>query len=306
MIGRAETAFPQHLPNDQVDVRYDSDRGVFWALMCPKSRPCFSLQLLDELGCFIKNIKEGFPVPTRYRSPVSYGVLASKIPGVFNLGGDLSLFRALIQVQDRESLLDYGKRCIDNLYAWHRNCDGPMTSIALVQGEALGGGFEAALSASVLISEESSRFGFPEILFNLFPGMGAFSFLSRKIGRRAAEEMIVSGTIYSARQLYDLGVIDVITADGTGEAAVHSFIQKHSKNMGGRQAFERARNAVSPVTEEELMRVVEIWADTALKLQERDLKVMDRLIRAQSRSVQQAEGAEASNVYPLHSVAGNI
>jgi len=274
--------------------------------MCPKSRPCFSLQLLDELGCFIRKIKDSFPDQTRHPSPVSYGVLASKIPGVFNLGGDLSLFRALIQVQDRNSLLEYAKRCIDNLFAWHRNCDGPMTSIALVQGEALGGGFEAALSASVLISEESSRFGFPEILFNLFPGMGAFSFLSRKIGRRAAEEMIVSGTIYSARQLYDLGVIDLITPDGTGEAAVHSFIHKHSKNIGGRQGFERARNAVSPVTEEELMRVVEIWADTALKLQDRDLKVMDRLIRAQSRSVQQAEGAEASNVYPIHAVAGNV
>ena len=101
-----------------------------------------------------------------------------------------------------------------------------MTSIALVQGDALGGGFEAALSATVLIAEESSRMGFPEILFNLFPGMGAFSFLSRKIGRRAAEEMITSGTIYSARQLYDMGVIDVLTPDGTGEAAVHGFIRK--------------------------------------------------------------------------------
>jgi DSF synthase len=174
-----------------------------------------------------------------------------------------------------------------------------MTSIALVQGEALGGGFEAALSASVLIAEESSRLGFPEILFNLFPGMGAFSFLSRKVGRRTAEEMITSGTIYTARQLYDLGVVDVITPDGTGHAAVHGFIDKHSRNIAGRQAFERARNAVSPISEEELMRVVEIWADTALKLQERDLKVMDRLIRAQSRNIDQLKQSQASNVVPL-------
>ena len=87
-----------------------------------------------------------------------------------------------------------------------------------MQGDALGGGFEAALSASVIVAEESARMGFPEILFNLFPGMGAYSFLSRKIGRRAAEEMIVSGTIYGARQLFDLGVVDVLTPDGTGEA----------------------------------------------------------------------------------------
>jgi DSF synthase len=166
-----------------------------------------------------------------------------------------------------------------------------------VQGDALGGGFEAALSASVLIAEESSRFGFPEILFNLFPGMGAFGFLSRKIGRRSAEEMIISGTIYSARQLYDLGVIDVITPDGTGEAALNSFVQKHSKSITGRQGFERARNAIDGIPYEELLRVVEIWADTALRLQDRDLKVMDRLIRAQARSVEPT--AEATNIYPL-------
>jgi DSF synthase len=111
--------------------------------------------------------------------------------------------------------------------------------------------------------------------------------------------MITSGTIYTARQLYDSGVVDVITPDGTGHVAVHGFIDKHSRNIAGRQAFERARNAVSPISEEELFRVVEIWADTALKLQERDLKVMDRLIRAQSRNIDQLNQTQTSNVVPL-------
>jgi DSF synthase len=208
----------------------------------------------------------------------------------------------LIHTQDREALVDYGKCCIENLLEWHRNCDGLITSIALVQGDALGGGFEAALSASVLIVEESSRLGFPEILFNLFPGMGAFSFLSRKIGRRSAEELITSGNIYSARQLYDMGVIDVLTPDGTGRSAVEGYIRRHCRSLTGRQGFERARNEVAPVTNEELMRVVEIWADTALKLQERDLKVMDRLIRAQARTAEQLLPAR-ENVVPMHAVA---
>jgi DSF synthase len=167
----------------------------------------------------------------------------------------------------------------------------------------LGGGFEAALAASVLVAEESSRLGFPEILFNLFPGMGAFSFLSRKIGRRAAEELITSGTIYSARQLYDLGVIDVLTPDGTGRSAVEGYIRRHSKNLNGRQGFERARSEVDPVTADELMRVVEIWADTALRLQERDLRVMERLIRAQARTAEQLGSNHASNVVAMSSVA---
>jgi len=147
----------------------------------------------------------------------------------------------------------------------------------------LGGGFECALSASVLVAEESTRMGFPEVLFNLFPGMGAYSFLARKIGRRSAEELICSGNLYTARQLYDIGVVDVLAPDGAGEAAVYSFIKKHSKSANGRRAIEMVRREIEPVTHAELMRVVEIWADAALRLTERDLRMMDRIVRAQSK-----------------------
>lgn len=288
----------------QLETSFDSELGAYWALMSPRPRPCFNVQLLGDLYAYIGSIKaNGGTLRIGNREErVSYGILGSSMPGIFNLGGDLALFRLLIHTQDRDTLVDYGRRCVENLLEWHRNCDGLITSIALVQGDALGGGFEAALSASVLIAEESSRLGFPEILFNLFPGMGAFSFLSRKIGRRAAEEVITSGTIYSARQLYDMGVIDVLTPDGTGRAAVEGYIRKHSKSRSGRQGFERARNEIAPVTEQELIRVVEIWADTALKLQERDLKVMDRLIRAQARTAEMLS-PNASNIVPMHAIA---
>lgn len=307
MLARADTRLVPITQPAQVATRFDEQTGAYWALMAPKPRPCFSVQLLDDLQAYIRTITDscGTLLVHGREHRIQYGVLASNRPNVFNLGGDLALFRMLIQQQDRRALLDYGRKCIDNLFTWHQNCDGLITSIALVQGDALGGGFEAALSASVLIAEESSRFGFPEILFNLFPGMGAFSFLSRRIGRKAAEEIIMSGTIYPARQLYDLGVIDVLTPDGTGEAAVQSFIRKHARNVVGRQGFERARNEVLPITREELTRVVEIWADTALKLQERDLKVMDRLIRAQARTVEADESSLPSNVLPIYAAGGD-
>jgi DSF synthase len=304
MLASAEVKVLSVPRESQIETRFDSDLAVYWALMSPRPRPCFNVQLLADLNAYIRQIKvNGGTILVGGREErVAYGVLASNTPGIFNLGGDLALFRMLIHTQDRESLVDYGRRCVENLLEWHRNCEGVITSIALVQGDALGGGFEAALSASVLVAEESSRLGFPEILFNLFPGMGAFSFLSRKIGRRGAEEMITSGTIYTARQLYDLGVIDVLTPDGTGRSAVEGYIRRHSKNLNGRQGFERARSEVDPVTGDELMRVVEIWADTALKLQERDLRVMERLIRAQARTAEQLS-SNASNVVAMPVVA---
>jgi DSF synthase len=126
--------------------------------------------------------------------------------------------------------------------------------------------------------------GFPEILFNLFPGMGAYSFLARKVGRRTTEELITSGNLYTGRQLYDMGVVDVLASDGAGEAALYSFIRKHSKSANGRRAIEMVRREVEPVTYDELLRVVALWADAALRLSERDLRLMERLVRAQCRT----------------------
>jgi DSF synthase len=128
----------------------------------------------------------------------------------------------------------------------------------------------------LVVAEESAKLGFPEVLFNLFPGMGAYSFLQRKVGRRVTEELITSGNMYSARQLYDMGVIDIITPDGTGEAAVHSLIR------------ELVRREFEAVTLEELERITAIWVQTAMQIDERDLKMMDRLVRAQQRSAKES------------------
>src|SRR5262249_49324198 len=229
---------------------------------------------------------------------LNYLVLGSKTPGVYNLGGDLAVFREAIASKDRVRLMEYGRKCIDNIYPWSRNLELQLTTVALVEGDALGGGFECALSASVLVAEESARMGFPEVLFNLFPGMGAYSFLSRKVGRRITEELITGGNLYTGRQLFDMGIVDVLAPDGAGEAAVYSFIKKHSKSANGRRALETVRREIEPVTREELMRVVEIWADAALRLTERDLRMMDRLVRAQTKGTQ-LELVSSNNITPL-------
>src|SRR5207344_2632652 len=74
---------------------------------------------------------------------VDYYVTGSRTPGVFNLGGDLALFVMLIKTGDREALAQYAKLCIDVQYPRSQSFFSPsLTSIALVQGDALGGGFE--------------------------------------------------------------------------------------------------------------------------------------------------------------------
>ncbi|HEY8242194.1 MAG TPA: crotonase/enoyl-CoA hydratase family protein [Casimicrobiaceae bacterium] len=288
---------------EQVDTRFDRELGIYWAWMNPKPRAFFNPQLLAELSDYVDTIENGAGMMSDSRgerAELHYAVIASKAPGVFNLGGDLALFKSAIQRHDRASLVRYGRSCVDTLFRWWQNCHLPLTTISLVQGDALGGGFECALSSSVMIAEEDARMGFPEILFNLFPGMGAYSFLSRKVGRRITEDLITSGKIYSARELYDLGVVDVITPTGTGEAAVESFVRKHARAGNGRRGIESIAREMNPLKHEELVRVVELWADAALKLSERDIRMMERIVRAQQRQGEEvAVVSAASNVVSL-------
>src|SRR5258706_5935676 len=146
---------------------------------------------------------------------VTYYVAGSKLPCVYNLGGDLALFLLLIRSRDRDALAHYAKLCIDNIHARVQNYFCPaVTTVSLVQGDALGGGFETALSSDVIIAEESAMLGLPEILVNLFLGMGAYSLLARRIGARAAEELILSGKVLPATRLHEMGVVDVLAKDG--------------------------------------------------------------------------------------------
>jgi len=286
MSAMAEIRFFPQAKYSQISTRFDVEYGVLWGFMNPKPRPTFNVQLLDEAREFGKSISESGATiwnnGKEYR--INYVVEASSVPGVFNLGGDLAMFRDAIGRCDRQMLVEYGSKCVENVLGWATGFDQGLTTLSLVQGEALGGGFESALSAGVLVAEESSRLGFPEILFNLFPGMGAYSLLIRKVGRRVADDLITSGNIYTARQLFDLGVVDVLAPDGAGEATIYSFIKKHARAANGRRGIETARRAVEALTRDELMRVVNVWSDAALGLTERDLKMMERLVRAQNRT----------------------
>ena len=270
----------------QITTRFDSEFGVMWSFMQPEPRPCFSKTCLNDLlqhHTYLQSA-QGEIVSQAKLHQVNYLVLASGVEGVFNLGGDLSVFRELITVQDRAHLLEYAKLCIDNLWTFY-NMQAPITTVALVQGQAMGGGFEAALSAHVLIAEKSAMMGLPEVLFNLFPGMGALSFLSRKIGMQAAEKMVRSGKIYSGEELYQMGVVDVLAEDGQGEYALNNWIKKNHRSLNSFQAINRAKQRVNQLTYEELHDITEVWVDAALRLDERNLKVMDRLVRAQNSKV---------------------
>jgi len=271
-------------PSSQLSTHLDAEWRTLWCRMHASPRPCFSPQLLQES----RQVQRATLQDARAER-VKYLVLASAVDGIFNLGGDLALFLNLIRQQDRAGLLAYATACVEICYQQASNLENMVTTIALVQGDALGGGFEAALSCSVLVAERQAQFGLPEILFNLFPGMGAYSFLARRLDSARAERMIVSGKIYSAEELFEMGVVDVLAETGEGEQAVYDYLRRRNRAAKGYLALQRVRELYQPLRYEELVRITEVWVDTALSLEDKDCRVIERLLKAQNRRCQTVE-----------------
>lgn len=264
----------------QLKTHYDEKYKAGWYYMKAEPRPCFTSLLLDELNDYARNIK--LEMKNSGQNKYDYLILASDVDDVFNLGGDLAVFLELIKKHDRDGLLTYATKCIDVLYHNMTHLDCELTTIALVQGDALGGGFEGALSSNVLIAERGTKLGLPEVLFNLFPGMGAYSLLSRKVGAAKAEEIILSGKLYSAEELFDLGVVDILAEKGEGEVEVYRYINTANRKSNSYQAIRKVKDICNPVPYKELLDITKIWVDSALKLTKKDLRMMEKLVMRQT------------------------
>lgn len=270
---------------EQLEIEWEPDEGTLWCYMAPKPRQCFTPRLLDEIKrvpSFLKHI--GIDAQASIQQPV-FIVFASRVPGTFNLGGDLNLFRTLINGRNRKGLELYARSCIEAVYKVSTGYGLPVTTISLVQGTALGGGMEGAMAANMMVAERGVQMGLPEVLFNLFPGMGAYSFLSRRLGAAETERVILSGRTWSTEELHELGIVDLLAEPGQGQRAVREYIaERRRRSPNTMMALQRVRQAVQPVSFQELEDVAMIWVDAAMQLSERDLKIMDRLIRSQNRA----------------------
>ena len=276
-------------PYKYLRLEWSAELGALRVRTYVKPIQCYSLAGLTEMQRVLDDIAE---------SPglVRHLVLTSDVAGVFNFGGDLSLFVLLIRARDIESLRMYGRRCVDLVW-WLENASsrGVHTTV-LVQGDTLGGGLESVMPFHKVIFERSAQAGFPEVLFNLFPGMGAWSFVIRKAGFSVANEMILSGRLYTADQLFRRHLVDLVVEDGEGEAAIEAVVQSVNPRLRGTLAALEGRRMSSPITYETLLTVIDKWTDTAMALSDRDLRLMERLARAQ---VRKAGGAQDGAVEEL-------
>ncbi len=268
----------------EIDVMLDPNERALWCHMHHTQRPSFTPALLEELNGLHRSIRHMFAsISPGEEPPFDFFVGGSRLPGVFNLGGDLGLFLKHIRAGDREALRNYAFSCVEAIY---NNADGfgaPVVSICLLQGDALGGGFEAALSFHVLVAERGVKMGFPEVLFNSFPGMGAFSLLCRRLNATQARKMMLSGRMYSAEECYEMGIIDILVDQGEGVDAVRNYLNENKRRHPLLHSMNKVSRRINPMSLEELRDITDIWVDHSMGLDRMDLRRMERITGAQDR-----------------------
>ena len=118
----------------------------------------------------------------------------------------------------------------------------PKPTIAMVNGYALGGGFELALSCDMMVVSESAVFGFPEITLDTLPGWGGTQLAPRKMGSNRAKEMVLTGRQYPAAECREFGFINrLVPAPQLRSIAVELATSLAQKNSF---ALKMAKNAL--------------------------------------------------------------
>ncbi len=260
----------------QLAAYYEEDRRTMWMLLRAEPRPCFNHALIEE----IMNLSYA---AQRSGLPIDFWVTGSLVPSMFNTGGDLSFFVDAIKNGRRETLRSYARACVDCIHAAARGFDTGAVTMAMIEGSALGGGFEAALAHHFILAQNTARMGFPEIAFNLFPGMGGYSLVARRAGMKLAEELICEGESHTAEWFEQRGLVDRLFQPGDGYRTTRTLIDTLKPKLNGVRAMLKARQRVLQLTRAELMDITEDWVDFAFTLEAKDLAYMERLVQLQNR-----------------------
>jgi enoyl-CoA hydratase/carnithine racemase len=154
---------------------------------------------------------------------------------VFAAGADVKEFAG----QDHAYMLRDAQRLTSALDALARI---PKPVIAAVTGFALGGGCELALTADFRVSADNAKWGQPEILLGIIPGMGGTQRLPRLIGPAKAKDLIYTGRFVDAAEALEMGLVDaVVPAEQVYETAL-AMARKFAK--GPALALAAAKAAI--------------------------------------------------------------
>ncbi|MFN7086695.1 MAG: enoyl-CoA hydratase-related protein [Burkholderiales bacterium] len=147
---------------------------------------------------------------------------------------------------------------------WRAIAACPKPVIAAVNGFALGGGCELAMTCDIIIAGEAAKFGQPEVRIGIIPGGGGTQRLTRAAGKYKAMRYILTGDLFGAKEAFAMGLVSEIVSDAE--------VEKRALEMAAQiaalppLAIQQAKEAV--------LRGMDAALDTGLALETKALQIL--------------------------------
>ncbi|MFN7996788.1 MAG: enoyl-CoA hydratase-related protein [Bryobacteraceae bacterium] len=178
-----------------VNIRFDvSDNGIaLLTINRPEKLNALNSETISELHDAVKR--------ARGDAAVRALILTGAGEKSFVAGADINQLAVLSPIQ-AQGYAEHGQRVFREIELL------PKPTVAAVNGYALGGGLELAMSCAVRIASENARLGQPEVKLGILPGYGGTQRLPRLIGRGRALEMLLSGEPVTAAEAHRIGLVN--------------------------------------------------------------------------------------------------
>ncbi|WP_424629508.1 3-hydroxyacyl-CoA dehydrogenase NAD-binding domain-containing protein [Bradyrhizobium sp. SYSU BS000235] len=188
----------------------DAD-GIAWLLFDREGASANTLSgdVLEELSQIVASLESERPVGLVVRSAKPSGFIA---------GADVNEFRGAADPRQVETEIGRAHAVIDRFEALK------IPSVAVIHGFCLGGGLEVALACNTRIAIENARFGFPEVMLGLHPGLGGTVRFTHLISPLEAMTLMLTGRTIDARRAKSLGLVEAVTQERHVRGAVKDAI----------------------------------------------------------------------------------
>jgi DSF synthase len=268
------------LPETQL--AYEPEIKTLWVTIRPELKPVFTLQLLDSLVKIQNAIVALWGAPDQYhRAPVRFLAFRGTGP-FFTLGGDLDFYLDCLAKNDRAALAEYARLSSAGAVMNASGLNGLVVTLSTIHAKAIGGGIDAPRSCNIMIAEQPASFVYPEVKFNHFP-ITAVAVLSRRMGERNAQRVLMSGEEFSAEEFYQLDGVEAVVAPGEGEAWLRGYAAETLPMHAARTALFSAFSRRAAGLDEELAYSAQLWVDCMLRLTPIEISKLQRIARAQER-----------------------
>ena len=205
-------------------IERDGDLAIVWFDLPGEKVNKFSSTVMIEFAKVVDSLEQS--------SDIKRIVIASKKPGIFIAGADVSEFNKAKTVEEAKEYTRFGQQ------TFHRFSKLPAVKVAAINGAALGGGCELAISCDwrVMSDAPKAQIGLPEVKLGIFPAWGGVTKLPRLVGLPAALDIILQGKTLDGKRAKRVGLVDEVVP-----GAILLDVAKQFTKRGKRHGSDRTK-----------------------------------------------------------------